>query len=106
MAQGVCAMLMTFTSFPDLVTFIGFTLTIFTALAVGSVFLFRRRPGWRPLGGVSVAYPLIPALYCLLGVGTTIYGLIWQPKASIAALAVIGAGAVVYRLTLQPRGAQ
>jgi APA family basic amino acid/polyamine antiporter len=101
-AQGVCAMLMTFTSFPQLVVFIGFTLTIFTALAVGSVFLFRRGP-WRPLAGVSFAWPLLPAAYCLLGAGTTIYGLIWQPKASVAALAVIGAGALVYHFTIGAR---
>jgi APA family basic amino acid/polyamine antiporter len=101
-AQSVCSMLMTFTSFPQLVVFIGFTLTVFTALAVGSVFLFRRGP-WRPLAGVSFLYPLIPAVYCALGAGTTIYGLIWQPKASLAALGVIGAGALVYRFTLADR---
>jgi APA family basic amino acid/polyamine antiporter len=102
LAQGVCSMLMTFTSFPQLVVFIGFTLTIFTALAVGSVFLFRRGP-WQPLSSVSFAYPLLPAAYCLLGLGTTVYGLIWQPKASITALAVIGAGALVYHFTFGAR---
>jgi APA family basic amino acid/polyamine antiporter len=102
-AQSICAMLMTFTSFPQLVVFIGFTLTIFTALAVGSVFVFRRGGGWRPLAGVSFAYPLLPVAYCLLGLGTTIYGLMWQPKASIAALGVIGAGALVYHFTFGAR---
>jgi APA family basic amino acid/polyamine antiporter len=104
-AQGVCAMLMTLTSFPDLVVFIGFTLTIFTALAVGSVFLFRRGQ-WRKLASVSFAYPLLPAAYCLLGVGTTIYGLMWQPKASMAALGVIGAGALVYHFTYGRNGSR
>jgi APA family basic amino acid/polyamine antiporter len=99
LAQGVCSMLMTFTSFPQLVVFIGFTLTIFTTLAVASVFFFRRRRGWRPLGSISFAYPLIPAAYCLLGAGTTIYGLIWQPKASCAALGLIGTGAIFYHFT-------
>jgi APA family basic amino acid/polyamine antiporter len=97
-AQGVCAVLMTFTSFPQLVIFIGFTLTIFTALAVASVFKFRRLPGWRRLGSVSFAYPLIPLAYCILGTGMTVYGLIWQPKASLASLAVIAAGGLVYHL--------
>lgn len=100
LAQGVCSMLMTFTSFPLLVVFIGFTLTVFTTLAVASVFFFRRRAGWRPLRSVSFAYPLIPLAYCLLGAGTTVYGLVWQPKASIAALGVIGIGAIVYHFTL------
>ena len=102
LAQGVCSMLMTFTSFPQLVVFIGFTLTVFTTLAVGSVFLFRRGP-WRPLASVTFAYPLLPVAYCLLGAGTAVYGLIWQPKASVAALIVIGAGALVYHLTFGAR---
>lgn len=102
LAQGVCSMLMTFTSFPQLVVFIGFTLTLFTVLAVGSVFLFRRGP-WQALASVSFAYPLLPAAYCLLGVGTTIYGLIWQPKASVAALVLVGAGALVYHFTIGAR---
>jgi APA family basic amino acid/polyamine antiporter len=91
-AQGVCAMLMTFTSFPQLVVFIGFTLTIFTTLAVASVFFLRRDA--RPLR-VRFGYPALPVAYCLLGVGTSIYGVIWQPAASAAALAMIGAGALV-----------
>jgi APA family basic amino acid/polyamine antiporter len=101
-AQGVCSMLMTFTSFPQLVVFIGFTLTVFTALAVGSVFVFRRGP-WRPLASVSFVYPLLPGAYCVLGLGTTVYGLIWQPIASIAALGVIGTGALVYHFTFGSR---
>lgn len=100
LAQSVCAMLMTFTSFPQLVVFIGFTLTLFTMLAVASVFVFRRRPSWKRLGGVSFAYPLIPLAYTLLGTGMTVYGLVWQPAASISALAMIGAGALVYHLRL------
>lgn len=85
-------MLMTFTSFPQLVVFIGFTLTIFTTLAVASVFFLRRDA--RPLR-VRFGYPALPVAYCLLGVGTSIYGVIWQPAASAAALAMIGAGALV-----------
>jgi basic amino acid/polyamine antiporter, APA family len=65
LAQGVCAMLMTFTSFPQLVVFIGFTLTVFTTFAVASVFFFRPRGDWRPLRSVNFAYPLIPlAIAC------------------------------------------
>ena len=100
LAQSACAILMTFTSFPQLVIFIGFTLTLFTMLAVASVFLFRRRTGWQRLGSVSFAYPLIPLAYTLLGLGMTGYGLWWQPVPSIASLGMIGAGALVYRFTV------
>ena len=50
LCQGVCAMLMTLTPFPQLVVYIGFSLTLFTVLSVASLFVFRRRrPGWQRL---------------------------------------------------------
>jgi amino acid transporter len=98
LAQGVCAMLLTFTSFPQLVVLIGFTLT--TMLAVASVFVFRRGASWKRLGSVIFAYPPIPLAYTLLQTGMTVYGLVWQPVASIAALVTIAAGALVYWLTV------
>jgi APA family basic amino acid/polyamine antiporter len=104
MAQSVCAMLMTFTSFPDLMVFIGFTLTLFTMLAVASVFVFRRKASWKRLGSVNFAYPLIPLAYTLLGTGMTVYGLVEQPVASVASLVMIGAGALVYRFTVVKDG--
>ena len=60
--QGACAILMTATPFPDLVNYIGMSLTLFTVLSVASLFVFRRRqPGWQRLRAVDFAYPLIPA---------------------------------------------
>jgi APA family basic amino acid/polyamine antiporter len=102
-AQGICAMLMTLTPFPDLIVFIGFSLTFFTVAAVASVFVFRRRPEWRRLPAVNFAYPLVPAAYVLVGTGMCLYGMIWQPKASFTALATIAIGALVYRYTFRPK---
>src|SRR5579864_4538196 len=95
-AQSVCSILMTLTPFPQLVIYIGFSLTLFTVLSVASVFVFRRKPGWQKLRPLSFAFPLIPGAYILVGAGMMVYGLIWQPKASITALATIAAGAAVY----------
>ena len=41
-AQGLCAMAMTITPFPQLLTYIGMSLTLFTVLSVASLFVFRR----------------------------------------------------------------
>ncbi len=101
-AQGLCAMLMTLTPFPQLIVYIGFSLTFFTVAAVASVFIFRRQPGWRKLPAVNFAYPLIPAAYVLVGTGMCFYGMIWQPKASFTALATIATGALVYRYKYRP----
>src|ERR1700732_1006460 len=89
-SQGICAILLTLTPFPDLVVYIGMSLTFFTVLSAGSVLLFRRhRPGWQKLGAVSFAYPIVPLSYVLVVTGMMIYGFIWQPKASAFALATV-----------------
>ena len=97
LSQGACAMLMTFTPFPELVIYIGMSLTLFTALSVASVFVFRRRPGWQRLRTLDFAWPLIPASYILVGTCMMIYGVISEPIPSLSALATVGLGALVYR---------
>src|SRR5205814_6453441 len=100
--QAACSMLMTLTPLPPLVVYIGFSLTCFTVLSVASLFVFRRRPGWQQMRAVSFAYPLIPALYLLVGSAMIVYGVIWQPKASLSALATIALGAAVYHFRVRP----
>lgn len=97
--QGACAMIMTLTPFPALIIYIGFSLTFFTVMAVGSVFIFRRRPEWQRLRAVNFLYPLIPGAYLLVGVCMIVYGVIWAPIPSIAALATILAGGAVYQMS-------
>jgi len=104
LSQGLCAMLMTLTAFRDLLTYIGMSLTLFTVLSVAALFVFRyKRPGWQKLRVVDFAFPLIPASYILVGTGMMIYGVVQQPRASLTALATVGAGALVYRFWIRPR---
>jgi APA family basic amino acid/polyamine antiporter len=99
--QGLCAIFMTLTPFPALIIYIGFSLTFFTVLAVGSVFVFRRRPEWQRLRAVSFLFPLIPGSYILVGVCMIANGMISAPVPSIAALGTILAGGAVYQATLR-----
>jgi APA family basic amino acid/polyamine antiporter len=102
LSQGLCAMLMTLTPFTELVVYIGMSLTIFSVLSVASLFIFRRgRPGWQRLRAVDFAYPLIPAAYVLVGACMMIYGVIWQPRASLTAFATVGLGALVYHFRIR-----
>jgi len=104
LSQGLCAMAMTLTPFPQLVSYIGFSLTLFTVLSVASLFVFRRgRPGWQRLRALQFAWPLIPASYILLGICMMVYGIVWQPAASLTALATVGAGALVYHFGVRAR---
>ncbi len=102
-SQGACAILMAATPFPDLVNYIAMSLTLFTVLSVASLMVFRRRqPGWQRLRAVDFAYPMIPALYILVGTAMVIFGLQAHPWASLSAFATIGAGALVYRFGVRP----
>lgn len=105
LSQGLCAMLMTLTPFSELLLYIGMSLTLFTVLSVGSLFVFRRRrAGWQRLRAVDFAWPLIPAAYIAVGVLMMGYGVVTQPRASLTAFATVGAGALVYHFGLKKQG--
>jgi len=104
-AQAICAMLMTMTPFPQLVIYIGFTLNFFAVMSVASLFLFRRRPGWQKLRMVSFCYPLFPALFLAIGAWMTFYGLQLKPFISLAAIATVVTGALVYHARWKSRTA-
>ena len=101
LAQGACAMLMTLTPFPQLMVYIGLTLTFFTVVSVASIFVFRRRPDWQTLRPLNFAFPLIPVSYILVGTCMMVYGIIWQPKPSLMAALTISLGAAVYHFGLR-----
>ena len=78
---------------------------LFTVLSVASIFVYRRRrAGWQRLRALEFAWPLIPASYILVGTCMMVYGVIWQPRASLTALATVGAGALVYRYWVRVPG--
>jgi APA family basic amino acid/polyamine antiporter len=95
--QGVVAILMTLTPFPDLIIFVGFLLNFFATATVASLFIFRKRPGWQKLPAVSFAWPLVPVLFILVGVWMTIFGLTLQPRIAITAAVIVIAGALLFR---------
>jgi len=101
LCQGLCSMILTLTPFPQLVYYIGFCLNFFIVISVGTLLVFRRRPGWQKMRVVSFAYPLVPVTFILIGVWMTIYGLTIQPVVSLLASLTIAAGAVVYRFRLR-----
>lgn len=104
LCQGVCAALFTMTPFPQLVQYIGFSLNMFATLAVASLFVFRRRPGWQKLPSVSFAFPLVPAVFIVVGVWMTLFGLTFAPVVSFAAMATVAAGALVYHFRVREQG--
>jgi amino acid transporter len=67
----------------------------FYALAVGAVFVLRRRPGLeRPYR--TVGYPVVPLVFLLASVAMLANSLIKQPGATLFGFGVIAAGVPVY----------
>jgi basic amino acid/polyamine antiporter, APA family len=102
-AQGICTVLMTLTPFPQLVLYVGFTLNFFAVMSVASLFVFRQRPGWRKLRVVSFAWPLVPALFMLVGAWMTYQGVMLKPFVSLATVITLATGAGVYHLRSKQR---
>jgi basic amino acid/polyamine antiporter, APA family len=101
LCQGACSILMTVSPFLNLLLYIGLLLNFFAVLSVGSLFVFRRRPGWQKLGVVSFAYPLLPAFFVAVGIWMTVLGVMLRPGISALAVLTVAAGAIVYRFRLQ-----
>jgi len=100
--QGLVAMLITLTPFQDLIIYIGFALNFFAVLTVASLFKFRSQAGWKKLGAVSFAWPLLPALFIGVGCVITVVGATLEPKIALAAALTIASGAVIYHWRLRP----
>jgi len=73
----------------------------FYALAVGSVFVLRRREGYNPSFKVP-GYPVVPALF-ILSTTMLLINAVVDPSSRVATLGVLGvilAGIPVYYLTV------
>jgi len=99
--QGVCSILMTVSPFLNLLLYIGLLLNFFAVLSVGSLFVFRRRPGWQKLAVVSFAFPLVPAFFVAVGIWMTVLGVMLRPAISAVAVLTVAVGAAVYHFRLR-----
>jgi basic amino acid/polyamine antiporter, APA family len=103
LAQGVCTMLLTMTPFRELVSYVGFTLSFFTAMGVASLFYFRRQPGWQKLGIVSFCWPLFPILFLIPALLMVVCGIYLKPYVSAAGIVTMITGALVYHYRIRSR---
>lgn len=96
LVQCAIALLLIHTStFQHVLTYIGFTLSLFTCLVVGGVFILRKKYP-NETGFKTWGYPFTPILFLVIDVLMLAY-IFWdQPYQSLAGLATAGLGAFVY----------
>ena len=94
--QGIISVIYVLTStFEQVITIIGFTLNLFTLLAVIGMMLNRRRG--LPAGVYRVKlYPVLPMIFILINIWILIYGLIYRPVESLTGIGTSLAGLVFY----------
>ncbi|MEM9405636.1 MAG: APC family permease [Acidobacteriota bacterium] len=81
----------------DLLSYLGFTLSLCLALAVGSLFVRHLRRGERP---TSWTYPWAPALFLLSTLGFAGLSASRQPAQLVALAMVVGVGTLAWFLSL------
>ena len=102
--QGICCILLILTgTFESLIYYIGFTLSLFSALSVLALFKFRKRPGWKKLPWVSFGYPLLPIFYTIVNLWIFVNFAPVQRWVSFLSLLTVICGALMYRLYRSPK---
>ncbi len=103
--QGILSVVYILTStFEQVITLIGFTLNLFTLLAVTGLIINRRRnPGLSPPFKMKL-YPLLPIIFILINLWILVYGLIYRPVESSAGILIAAAGGLFYLLEKRIKG--
>ena len=105
LAQGgmTCVLIVTGT-FESLVQYIGFSLWLFTALAVARLLRLRNRSGWKRVPAANFAFPLLPAVYIAVSAWCLIYMMVLRPTESRLGVLTIALGAAIYATRLRSSG--
>ena len=105
-AQGVWSSVLVLSgTLSELVAYTGFSVVLFSGVAVFALFVLRRRdPGAeRPFR--ALGYPVAPALFVLASLVMVVNEIWNNPRTSFAGLAVIAAGLPLYHLLGRQRRA-
>jgi len=79
-------------AFGPLLTYTGFAVVLFAGIAVGSLFVTRRKFAGERRAFSAWGYPVAPAVFCIASFMIVVSSLREQPLASFAGLAIIAAG--------------
>jgi APA family basic amino acid/polyamine antiporter len=99
-SQSVIAIVLALTSsFESIITYVGFTLNIFTFLTVAGVFILRRKFKDRPSPYRTPLYPLTPIIFLLMIGWISVNIFIQKPVESLYGLGTVLGGMVLFVFT-------
>ena len=83
-------------TFEKVLTYVGFTLNLFTSLAVFGIFIHRRKFRSMERPYKTWGYPVVPLVFISLMAWTQVYLLIQRPVQSLAGLGTVFLGLIFY----------
>ncbi len=83
-------------TFDQMITFIGFTLNLFTMMTVVGVIVYRIKQPNAERPYRTYGYPFTPVLFMIINLWILVYGLIYKPHESMAGLGCTLVGLLVY----------
>jgi APA family basic amino acid/polyamine antiporter len=96
-AQAIWSSLLVLTNTKDqLAEYTGFAVLVFSAFAVSTVFVLRRRHPDEPRPFKAWGYPLAPAIFVIASLAITVAAVIGRPGPSLWGAVIIAAGVPVY----------
>ena len=96
-AQAIWASVLILTGSLDALTnYVGFAITLFTGLAVASVFVLRARDPDAPRPFKALGYPFTPAVFVMMSLLMVVNAVYRDPGGSRAGVLVIAAGIPLY----------
>jgi APA family basic amino acid/polyamine antiporter len=96
--SSITVFLILTSSFDRVLTYMGFTLNLFTLLTVAGLIVLRMKQPALPRPVRMWGYPWTAIVFLLIGLWILIYGLIYKPVESVAGLATVLTGLIVYGL--------
>ena len=104
-AQAVWSSLLVLTNTKDqLAEYTGFAVLLFSAFAVSSVFILRRRYPDEPRAFKAWGYPVAPAVFVIASLAITGAAVVGRPGPSLWGAAIIAAGIPLYLIDSDTEG--
>jgi APA family basic amino acid/polyamine antiporter len=94
--SSITLILILTSSFEKVLTYVGFTLSIFSFLTVLGVFVFRKKNPNNPSPYKAWGYPVTPAIFLLLSLWIIVYTIYNKPMVSLAGAVTLLIGLLIY----------